>query len=43
MRYNPEIRPTAGELWASAPWYEKLGMLVFLGAHAYLLVYIFFG
>jgi hypothetical protein len=27
-------RPTPRELWDASPWYEKLGMSLFLGIHA---------
>jgi hypothetical protein len=34
MRHAPSDRSCPLDLWASAPWYEKLGMLMFLGIHA---------
>lgn len=31
MKYD---RRSPWELWRSAPWYEQVGMIVFLGIHA---------
>lgn len=31
-------RPTPGELWRSAPWYERLGMTLYLGGTVYAFV-----
>lgn len=43
MQHATESRNDPWSLWCSAPWYEKLGMVIFLGAHAYLFVRVFIG
>jgi hypothetical protein len=43
MQDASEDRPGPWEIWCSAPWYEQLGMTLFLGSHVYLFIRVLIG